>query len=246
MKPLPTALLAATLLTLTACASAADKPRHTRGWIGGQMSIATNDVWTALSADGGAGHGAIYGLPEGLFDGQSEGQLEGTALLVETAHPMTPLGVAGIAPGDLILSMDGAETTDPLELREAIEGTDPGSVATLRIWRDGETYEMPVTVGTETYFRQGTLRFGIGLPLGGATLDLWPFDDGIDILSVVRAKWGETRHELHTVRGDYVRKVHGDDVSPLAPQETIDIFIGVLGVGSVVRVEDQSVATPAE
>jgi len=222
------ALLAIVAL-LVGCASSNEV--HERGWVGGTFSSVTAESsWT--SAFGGQ-RAAVWGVPEGVD--------AGTGLLVESAHAATPLSHAGIELGDLVLAADGAALEESLDLREHVDGLAPGTPTVLTIWRDGEVLDVAVTVGKEFFQREGTLSLGLGLPLfGTSTLDVWPFDDGIDILGLVRAKSYPRRRNLASVRGDYATKVHGDPLSAIPAQERFDVRLVVIGLSRRTRVVGQA------
>ena len=55
---------------------------------------------------------------------------------------------AGIEYGDIILSVDGKEVNSPQELQTMIASIHPGSIVTLKIWRDRKTIEKKVTLGS--------------------------------------------------------------------------------------------------
>lgn len=54
---------------------------------------------------------------------------------------------AGIEVGDLILACDGVEIATFAELRERVEESMPGDVIVLKVQRDGQVLQIPVTVG---------------------------------------------------------------------------------------------------
>ena len=55
---------------------------------------------------------------------------------------------AGVEYGDIILSVDGKEVNSTQELQTAIASKHPGSIVTLKIWRDKKAIEKKVTLGS--------------------------------------------------------------------------------------------------
>ncbi|MBL8272467.1 MAG: DegQ family serine endoprotease [Xanthomonadales bacterium] len=67
--------------------------------------------------------------------------------LVAQVVPGSAAERAGVKVQDVILGWNGAEVSDSNELPPLVGATAPGSRATLRVWRDGKTLDLPVTVG---------------------------------------------------------------------------------------------------
>ena len=67
--------------------------------------------------------------------------------LVAQVVPGSAAERAGVKVQDVILAWNGAEVADSNELPPLVGATAPGSRATLRVWRDGKTLDLPVTVG---------------------------------------------------------------------------------------------------
>jgi serine protease Do len=55
---------------------------------------------------------------------------------------------AGVEYGDIILTVDGKEVNSTQELQTTIASKHPGSVVTLKIWRDKKAIEKKVTLGS--------------------------------------------------------------------------------------------------
>jgi len=55
---------------------------------------------------------------------------------------------AGLEYGDIILTVDGKEVNSPQELQTTIASKHPGSIISLKIWRDKKAIEKKVTLGS--------------------------------------------------------------------------------------------------
>lgn len=219
MKPL---LLLVPLALCAGCASSGDTLR-TRGWLGGGYLPVVASAFPVGEGPYVDPH-RIVGVPAAT--GAERG-----ALVTWSAED-TPVHAAGLRPGDLLLRVGDRDVGDGDDVREAVEALPPGSPVPLRYWRGGAVHETSATVGTETWSKVGSLRLGLGL---GSKFDLWPFDDGIDVLGLVVA---------HTVRGvdpdspsvDYLRASHPDVPLMQGPLRSWEVFLGVIGFGGGERV----------
>jgi membrane-associated protease RseP (regulator of RpoE activity) len=61
-----------------------------------------------------------------------------------------PAAGAGLASGDIIVSLDGVAVDDPDELGEAVRAHDPGDVVDIAVERDGVERTVAVALGTNT------------------------------------------------------------------------------------------------
>ena len=93
-----------------------------RGWLGVRIQDVSDDVAEAIG-------------------------LETTAGALVTDVPEGPASEAGIEQGDVILSFDGTDVADTRDLVRRVGDADVGAEVRLRIFRDGETMTMPVTLG---------------------------------------------------------------------------------------------------
>jgi serine protease Do len=127
--------------------------RVSRGMIGVQIQNVTRDMAKSL------------GLPN------AEGAI------VSTITPGSGADKAGVQVGDVILAFDGHAIEQSSDLPPLVGNTKPGTKADLKVFRDGKTLVMPVTVGelpqdkTELATRTGTKSKSAN-PLGIVVDDL--------------------------------------------------------------------------
>ena len=67
--------------------------------------------------------------------------------LVAAVERDSPAARAGIKPGDVIVSIDGKEIEGTMDVSGRIADIQPGSMAKIVVWREGEPHELTVTVG---------------------------------------------------------------------------------------------------
>lgn len=217
------------LLLAPACASG-EKPVHERGWVGGEVVPVAAPLFgaggTQLRADG------ILGMPEGVDQTRA-------ALLVDVGAPDSPWARSGLRAGDLLLQVGEDVVSDGEDLADRVRDAAPGSTVPIRYWRDGGVEDGDLTVGTEAYRRHGSFSLGLGLAF---ELDLWPFDDGINLLGLVVAEPGAPAPDLTGVEHDYAASVAPE--VRVAPSGGWRVFLGVIGVGAHDEVLSQTSAGP--
>ncbi len=67
--------------------------------------------------------------------------------LISSVAQNGPAYKAGIEVGDLIVACDGVKITTFAELRQRVEESMPGDVIVLKVQREGQTLQIPVTIG---------------------------------------------------------------------------------------------------
>jgi len=68
-------------------------------------------------------------------------------VLIRMVSPGSPAAAAGCREGDVIVSFNGAKTTDVDEIRRAISKTHVGDTVTLTIYRERQKLDLPVKIG---------------------------------------------------------------------------------------------------
>lgn len=95
-----------------------------RGWLGVQIQPVSDDIAAALGFD----------------------KAEGVLITDVTAD--TPAAKAGLARGDIVLKVDGAEVKEPRDLTRMIATNAPGTEVKLGLLRGGKPLDTIVTLGT--------------------------------------------------------------------------------------------------
>jgi serine protease Do len=92
------------------------------GWIGADLQLVTDDIARAV------------GLPAM------------TGGIVASILPDKPAARAGLREGDVVLAVNAVTTRDVRAVSRAILASEPGRRVRVRIWRDGRTLDLPITV----------------------------------------------------------------------------------------------------
>lgn len=95
-----------------------------RGWLGVQIQPVTEDIAAALGFDSAKG------------------------VLISNVTADTPAARAGLARGDIVLSVNGATVNEPRDLTRMIATDAPGAEVTLGLLRAGKPVDTVVTLGT--------------------------------------------------------------------------------------------------
>ncbi len=94
------------------------------------------------------------------------GLSQGGGALIGDVTPGGPAAKAGLERGDIILELNGNSVSGPDDLSLRISEIPPGSVAHLKVYRNGHTQEIDVTLGTYPESEQP----GAPVEGGGASL----------------------------------------------------------------------------
>lgn len=108
-----------------------DNKKVSRGWLG--VTIQNVDSATAKALDLDSPRGALV---NSVMDGQ-------------------PAAQAGIRPGDIILSINGADIQDTENLLRSVAMLKPGSKANVTVWRDGRSLNVTLTVAERDLTQAG-------------------------------------------------------------------------------------------
>ncbi len=96
--------------------------------------------------------------------------------LVAGVEPDSPAAKAGLEPGDVIQSVNGAKVTDPRDLAVHVAAVKPGETASLHLLRDGDAKDVAVTVATlpgeAAHAGAADQQQGIGLALAPLSPDM--------------------------------------------------------------------------
>jgi serine protease Do len=94
-----------------------------RGWLGVQIQDVSEDIAESLDLD------------------------DQNGAIVAKVLPGSPANAAGLAPGDVIRSVNGEVIADRRDLSRAIAGIDAGEKAALTVWRHGKEVAITVEIG---------------------------------------------------------------------------------------------------
>ena len=77
------------------------------------------------------------------------GRGEGGGVLVGQVQAGTPAAKAGLKRGDIILQVNGQDVSGAEDLTTKVGSMQPGTPVQLKVWRDGKTLEVPITLATQ-------------------------------------------------------------------------------------------------
>jgi S1-C subfamily serine protease len=111
-------------------------------------SVSVRDIYNKLIAEGKVAR-AWLGVGLDLVDDEVARKtgLELGAVVVTRVVPTSPAALAGLQPGDILISWDGAEIVDPQAFTLRIGQSAIGSKVPLVLKRDGRTLKTTVTLG---------------------------------------------------------------------------------------------------
>jgi serine protease Do len=72
---------------------------------------------------------------------------EGGGALIGDVSPDSPAAKAGLQRGDIVLELNGQKVNGPDDLSARVSELPPGSVAHLKVFRNGQTRDVDVTLG---------------------------------------------------------------------------------------------------
>lgn len=219
------ALLVGVLSTRTSAGT--PKPVHQRSWLGGEYKLAkrprmfqTRDI--------------VAAFPSSLRDQQHGG------ILVTALATNTPAAMGGLQPGDLILKVNDQPVEKLGLFFRLISAAQPGQVLQLSVYRDDEILDFPVTLGRETYQKEGTIS--LGLLLSG---DWDPLPKPDFSLIALGYKRRVQRVELNSPETRYRQHIASGGGSGIGPSSGIESSEGweawclILGISSRKRILSQ-------
>jgi hypothetical protein len=87
--------------------------------------------------------------------------MQKTGALIISLSTNAPAYAAGLRKGDLLLELNHQPLTTLRNFRQSIEQSRPGSMLSVKSWRDGKFQEHQICLGTEKYRRMGYIAFGL-------------------------------------------------------------------------------------
>ncbi len=208
-------MAAAAFMATASSTPAAPKPTIERGWIGGEYEM-------TKCGPAQPGHRKI--------------------VYVKQVYATTPAAQAGLQPGDVILAWNGQAISDLRGLRQVVDAARPGSGATLRISRDGQSLELPLTVGRETYQRWHA--FSVGLQ-ASTKFDLWPNPD-FTLLPLCKFERPQKRIELRSPEVKLAKQAGGKPQAEagVRSEEGWDAWFLLFGFNAHKRILSQEMTAP--
>ena len=198
----------------------APKPVHQRSWLGGEFKLAKRPSMFQSRDIVGA-------FPESLFEQQSAG------ILIAALETNTPAAASGLRAGDLILSVNDQPVEKLGTFFKRISSMQPGHVVQLSAYRDGEILDIPVTLGRETYQKEGAIN--LGLLLSGDWAPLPKPDFSLIALGYKRRL---QRLELHSPETRY--RMHSAGATRgITSSEGWEAWCVIFGVSSRKRILSQ-------
>lgn len=206
-------MLAVIVGLLCSCAS---HPELQRGWVGGEYENAKVGFFRPDPLEGDT---TLPLLPEPVLKEQSG------AVLVVGLDEKAPLGEAGVREGDLIVKIDDRKVKSIEDFRSQIDSMTPGTTARLKVFRNGETIEMSLVIGKETYKKIGTLSIGLRF---SPELELKTQPD-FSLFSLVSFRSSDKRINLRSPQAVYV-SINSAEKKP-AENKLWDLWLGIFGLG---------------
>ncbi|MBI5593281.1 MAG: PDZ domain-containing protein [Deltaproteobacteria bacterium] len=201
--PISLMLAGACMFLLMGCAST--KETYQRGWIGGKYLESDTSFLKQIYANYfKTNDGVIPALPEEISQQQT------SAVFVSRVYDDTPIMMAGLKEGDLIIGINNEKVENVKELREMVEKSDPGTKIGISIYRNGTIMDLPVIVGKETYQKWHSFELGLRC---GTEFDPIPHPE-FDIFNMLSYKIIDTRLELQSPEYKYYRDASSKQSNP--------------------------------
>ncbi len=177
----------------TVVASLIDNGAVTRGWLGVQIQPVTDDIAESLGLENARG------------------------ALVSQAQDDGPALEAGITAGDVVTAVNGQAVESPRELARLVGNLTPGQTVTVDLWRNGETQEIEVELGTlpgddQLASASPTPTSPTGdVALAEFGLTVVPAEDGTGLL-VTDVEMGSAASERGIEAGDVIAAINSQSV----------------------------------
>jgi serine protease Do len=152
------------------------------------------------------------------------GITEGRGVLVNEVYENDPAHLAGIKPGDIILSVDDSPVDSPNQLSRLVARVGPGDNATIRLLRDGEefTYLVPMAEKQEksiltslpSQISEETLGLDVQA-LTAALAEQFELKETVGVL-VTKVEPGGLAHSEGIQEGDLINEVNRQTIRTVA------------------------------
>jgi hypothetical protein len=204
-------------------------PTAPRGWIGGDFKqVESKPPFTAPPNTQ-----TIWPLPLDIAKRQKG------AVFVTRVFPNTPLALAGIRGGDVILAVNGRKINYLASFRKTVEAAQSGETLRLTVYREAAITDFQVAVGQEVYSPTETRSACIGL-FFDPEVDLWP-DSDFDILGWLGYQQWDNHTDLASPECIYANQVSPEKAS--GPGCGWAIYLGPVRFLCQRKVIEQRVAT---
>jgi serine protease Do len=164
---------------------------------------------------------------------------EGNGVLVNEVYEHDPAHVAGIKPGDIILSVDDSPVDSPNQLSRLVARVGPGDNAKIRLLRDGKelTYLVPMAEKQEKSMlaslplQKSEVTLGLDVQaLTAALAEQFELHESVGVL-VTKVEPGGLAHSEGVQEGDLINEVNrqtvrtvtqfSDAVAKVKPGQTV-------------------------
>lgn len=152
----------------------------------------------------------------------SFGYKEKEGILVAKVEPNGPGAKAGLKSGDIVISIDGQPVRNVAAFRNEIAGEKPGSVAVLKVWRDGKEQDlkikleqMPGMATLTSHKITGEKSPHYGIELSDATpalIQRYGLGENVKGVVVNSVESGSLAEMAGLTTGDVILQVQGKDI----------------------------------